>query len=106
MSCQSERSTSVLAVSSRTPHSLSPSASATSSEVRTESFSKSTSTTTFISSAQRSANALAAATVSPPYAAISPCGTVPTPRPPHHDACASVETPIAPATCAAQPSPV
>jgi hypothetical protein len=28
------------------------------------------------------------------------------PRPPHHDAWASVETPIAPATCAAHPSPV
>ena len=27
---------------------------------------------------------------------MSPCGTVPMPRPPHHDACASVETPIAP----------
>ena len=37
---------------------------------------------------------------------MSAWGTVPTPRPPHHDACASVETPIAPATCAAQPSPV
>src|SRR5918911_1068912 len=37
---------------------------------------------------------------------MSPWGTVPTPRPPHQDACASVETPMAPATCAAQPSPV
>jgi len=33
-------------------------------------------------------------------------GTVPTPRPPHQDAFASVDTPIAPASCAAQPSPV
>ena len=74
--------------------------------MRTESFSKSTSTVTFISEPQRSANARAAATVSPPNAAIRPCGTVPTPRPPHHEAWASVETPIAPATCAAQPSPV
>src|SRR3954449_294814 len=37
---------------------------------------------------------------------MSPCGTVPTPRPPHQLAWASVETPIAPATWAAQPSPV
>ena len=38
--------------------------------------------------------------------AISECGTVPTPRPPHHDACSSVVTPISlpviwPATYAA-----
>ena len=51
-------------------------------------------------------SACAAATVSPPKAAIRLCGTVPTPRPPHQDACASVDTPIAPAMCAAQPSPV
>ena len=106
MSGHSERSTISSEVSSRTPQSRSPSASATSSAVRTESFSKSTSTVTFISSAKRSAHARAAATVSPPKAAIRPCGTVPTPRPPHQEACASVETPIAPATCAAQPSPV
>ena len=36
-------------VSSRTPHSFGPSASATSSAVRSESFSKSTSTVMFIS---------------------------------------------------------
>ena len=51
MSVQSERSTISSEVSSRTPQSRSPSASATSSAVRTESFSKSTSTVTFISSA-------------------------------------------------------
>ena len=45
------RSTRFSEVSSRTPHSLSPSASATSSAVRTESLSKSTSTVTFISPA-------------------------------------------------------
>ena len=43
----------------------------------------------------------AASTVLRPYAAMSACGTVPMPRPPHQDACASVETPIAPAMCAA-----
>ena len=31
---------------------------------------------------------------------------MPTPTPPHQEAWASVETPMAPATCAAQPSPV
>ena len=71
-----------------------------------ESFSKSTRTVTFISPAKRLAKSRAAATVSPPNAAISACGTVPTPRPPHQEACASVDTPIAPATWAAQPSPV
>ena len=39
----------------------------------------------------------------PRSARAAPCRS---PRPPHHDAWASVETPIAPATCAAQPSPV
>src|SRR3954469_15338342 len=106
MSSHSERSTRLSEVSTRTPQSRSPSASATATDSRTESLWKSTSTVTFISREKRSANARAAATVSPPYAAISACGTVPTPRPPHHDACASVETPIAPATRAAQPSPV
>ena len=93
-------------VSSRTPQSRSPSASATSSDVRTESFSKSTSTTMFVSPAKWSANARAAATVSPSKHAIRACGTVPIPFPPHQDAWASVETPIAPAMWAAQPSPV
>jgi hypothetical protein len=74
--------------------------------VRTESFSKSTRTTTFTSSEAASANFDAASTVFPPYAAMSAWGTVPTPWPPHQDACAWVETPIAPATCAAYPSPV
>ena len=106
ISCHRERSTIVLLVSRRTPHSRGPSASATSRAVRTESFSKLTSTVTLSWSANRSANFRAASTVSPPYAAISPCGTVPMPLPPHHDACASVETPIAPAMCAAHPSPV
>jgi hypothetical protein len=74
--------------------------------VRTESFSKSTSTVTFMSAGAQSANRRAAATVSPPYAAISECGTVPIPRPPHQDACSSVVTPmdaprILPATYAA-----
>ena len=64
-------------MSSRTPHSRSPSASATSSAVRTESFSKSTSTVTFMSGDAQSANFRAASTVSPPYDAISECGTVP-----------------------------
>ena len=55
------------------------------------------------SSVAHSANFVAASTVLPPYAAISACGTVPTPRPPHQDACASDVTPtgapsIAPAT--------
>ena len=48
-----------------------------------------------------SANFRVASTVSPLYAAISACGTVPTPWLPHQEACASVETPMAPATCAA-----
>lgn len=106
ISCHRLRSTMVLEVSRRTPQRSSPRASATSSAVRTESFSKSTSTITLSSPANRSANLRAASTVSPPYAAMSPWGTVPMPRPPHHDACASVLTPIAPATWAAQPSPV
>jgi hypothetical protein len=55
----------VLLVSRRTPHSRGPSASATSSAVRTESFSKSTSTVTLSWSAKRSANLRAASTVSP-----------------------------------------
>ena len=42
-------------------------------------------------SGAHSANFVAASTVLPPYAEMSACGTVPTPRPPHHDACASVE---------------
>ena len=37
---------------------------------------------------------------------MSPCGTVPMPLPPHQDAWASVDTPIAPAMWAAHPSPV
>ena len=58
------------------------------------------------SAAPSSANFVAASTVLPPYEAISACGTVPMPRPPHQDACASEVTPIstpiiAPATCAA-----
>ena len=60
ISCHSERSTMVLAVSSRTPHRRGPRASATSRAVRTESFSKSTSTVTLSSSAKRSANLRAA----------------------------------------------
>ena len=66
ISCHSERSTIVLEVSRRTPHNRGPRASATSSAVRTESFSKSTSTVTCSSSAKRSAKRRAAATVSPP----------------------------------------
>jgi hypothetical protein len=62
--------------------------------VRTESFSKSTRTTMFMSSLAHSANFVAASTVLPPYEAMSACGTVPTPRPPHQDACASEVTPI------------
>ena len=86
-------------MSSRTPHSRSPSARATASAVSTESFSKSTSTVTFMSGGAHSANFSAASTVLPPYDAISACGTVPMPRPPHQDACSSVVTPIsAPAT--------
>ena len=66
ISSHSERSTSVSDVSSRTPQSRSPSASATSSAVRTESFSKSTRTVTDISGGAHSANFRAARTVSPP----------------------------------------
>ena len=47
-----------------------------------------------MSDGAHSANFAAARTVSPPYAAISECGTVPIPRPPHQDACSSVVTPI------------
>jgi hypothetical protein len=58
-----------------------------------------------------STNFVAARTVLPPYAAISECGIVPIPRPPHHEACASEVTPISvpttrPAMYAAYPSPV
>ena len=65
----------------------------------------------FMSGREYSANLVAASTVFPPYDAISECGTVPTPRPPHQEACASEVTPmstssIAPATYAAYPSPV
>ena len=60
----------------------------------------------FMSAGAHSANFVAASTVLPPYEAISACGTVPTPRPPHQEACASEVTPIAapiiaPATYAA-----
>ena len=41
-----------------------------------------------------SANFVAASTVLPPYAEIRACGTVPSPRPPHQEACASVVIPI------------
>jgi hypothetical protein len=89
-------------VSSRTPHNLGPSARATSSDVRTESFSKSTSTVTFMSSGAQAAKTRAASTVSPPQAATRACGTVPIPRPPHQEAWASEVTPIgAPSTRAA-----
>src|SRR5438876_8074516 len=37
---------------------------------------------------------------------MSACGTVPTPSEPHHESGASVDTPIAPAMCAAYPAPV
>ena len=60
ISSQSERSTSDSDVSSRTPQSRGPSARATSSAVRTESFSKSTSTVTFMSSGAQSAKFRAA----------------------------------------------
>jgi hypothetical protein len=105
-SSKSERSTSASDVSSLTPQRRAPSAFATSSAVRTESFSKSTSTVTFMSAGAHSANFSAAATVSPPYEAINACGTVPMPMPPHHDACSFVVTPISaptiwPATYAA-----
>ena len=94
ISSQSDLSTRLSEVSSRTPHRRGPSARATSSEVRTESFSKSTSTTTFRSGGAHSAKRVAASTVSPPKAEMSACGTVPTPLPPHHEACSSVVTPI------------
>ena len=94
-------STIVSDVSSRTPHSRSPRARATSSEVRTQSFCQSTRTIRLALGSMYSAYFWAARTVSPLYAAISECGTVPTPLPPHQDAWASVETPIAPETCAA-----
>src|SRR5439155_8721441 len=81
-------------VSSRTPQSRGPSARATSRAVPTELLSKSTRTVTFRSSGAHSANLVAASTVLPPYDAISEWGTVPTPLPPHHDACSSVVTPI------------
>ena len=66
ISFQSERSTSVREVSSRTPQRLWPMARATSSDVLTESFSKSTRTTTFTSGGADSANFVAASTVFPP----------------------------------------
>ena len=94
ISFKSDLSTRFSDVSRRTPQSRGPSARATSSAVSTESFSKSTSTVTFRSSGAQSANFVAARTVLPPYAAISECGTVPTPLPPHQDACSSVVTPI------------
>ena len=101
-----DRSTMVPEVSRRTPHRRSPSARATAREVATLSLSKSTSDTMRTSSDIASASDTVAATVSPPHAAISAWGTVPIPDEPHQEACASVDTPIAPATCAAQPSPV
>jgi len=64
-SSHSERSTRRSEVSSRTPQSFGPRARAASSAVRTESFSKSTSTTTFMSSGAQAANCRAASTVSP-----------------------------------------
>src|SRR5665213_1533760 len=77
-------STSVPEVSSRTPHSRSPSARATASDVPAQSLSKSTSAMTFTEASMYCANFCVARTVSPPYAAISACGTVPIPRDPHH----------------------
>ena len=62
----SETSASRSEVSSRTPQRSSPSASATASAVRTESFSKSTSTVMFTSRENCSAYLRAARTVSPP----------------------------------------
>ena len=59
----------------------------------------------FMSGGAHAANFVAARTVSPPYAAIRAWGTVPRPRPPHHDAWASVDTPATPPTWAAYPSP-
>jgi hypothetical protein len=88
-------------VSSRTPYNRDPSARATASDVPTQSLSKSTSVIIWTSGPVCSAIATLAATVSPPNAAISAWGTVPIPVDPHQDACASVETPIAPAMCAA-----
>ena len=66
-------------MSSRTPQSRGPSARATSSAVRTESFSKSTRTVMRRSSGAHSANFIAASTVLPPYAAMSECGHGPEP---------------------------
>ena len=102
-SCHSDASTSDSEVSSRTPHRRGPSSRATASAVSTDVLSKSTSTVMLKSAGAESANFLAARTVFPPYAAMSECGTVPTPLPPHHDACSSVVTPIdAPQTCPAR----
>ena len=101
-----DRSTSVSDVSSRTPYSRSPSARAHASDVPTQSLSKSTRPMTLTDSGIWRAKAWVAATVSPPNAAIRAWGTVPIPSEPHHEAWASVDTPMAPATCAAQPSPV
>ena len=63
---QSERSTSVSDVSSRTPQRRGPSSRATCSAVSTESLSKSASTVMFMSAGAQSANRRAASTVSPP----------------------------------------
>ena len=65
ISSHSERSTSWPEVSSRTPHSAGPSASATARAVATESFSKSTRTVMWRSAGAHSANFFAASTVSP-----------------------------------------
>jgi hypothetical protein len=65
-SFQSALSTSWPEVSRRTPQSRVPSARATSSAVRTESFSKSTSTVTWMSGSMCSTNFDAASTVLPP----------------------------------------
>ncbi len=100
------RSTSVPDVSSRTAHSFVPSARAHASDVATQSFSKSTRAMTFTAGSMYCANFSVARTVSPSYAAISACGTVPMPRDPHHSAFASVDTPSAPEMYAAYPSPV
>ena len=66
ISSQSDWSTRLSDVSSRTPHSREPSTRATSSAVSTELFSKSTRTVTFRSSGAHSANFVAASTVFPP----------------------------------------
>ncbi len=96
----SERSTIVLEVSSRTPHSRSPNARAHASDVATESLSKSTRAISGTPGTWR-ANAATAATVSPLKVAISAWGMVPRPRSPHQAAWASVATPWAPPTKAA-----